>query len=110
MNKIIYSIVILVLLSNLYLLKINNSLKEEIELKNSSIKYLSTENNTIRPQFLISLANINHKLNDTTIIKDIYGNKKSLHEYMSNQEDNILLFRYSEYYCNVTFKIYVLCH
>lgn len=99
-KKLIISIILVLALTDAYLLYNRRNLKQEIAVKDMSLADLSVENMSLHPQFAIGLANVGRQLEDTAELRDAYANKLNFRDLADRKNTNILFCRISERYCH----------
>lgn len=98
-NLILYLAIILLAVSEGFLLYSNSQLKKEIILKNHHLEYLGDRRDAAETQFSASIADAGKIIDGNIIVKDTADNTTPLSEIAKQADGNILICRYSDRMC-----------
>ena len=101
MRKITISIAITILImSELFLLKTNYSLRTELIIKNAENMKLTDINATLKPQYAIWIKNNGKHLSPNIELKDISGNTIFIKQQIRSMDERVLICIISESFCD----------
>lgn len=99
-RALIYSVITLLIISEIFLLKTNCSLRTELTLKNAEIFNLIKINETLKPQYVVGIRNVGMLLSSDIELKDVYGNVKPIKEQIHSIGNKALICIISDRYCD----------